>query len=134
MRDRQNVVAGLAATAAADAATPPSPPRDVHDLPTAEQVDTAVATLAMLADRTRLQLLWLLSRGEHDVGTLADLTDTTPGAASQHLAKLRLAGLVSVRQDGRKRIYAARGSHLRQLISEALFHADHRVGGTPDHD
>ncbi len=64
---------------------------------------TAVTTLAMLADRTRLQLLWLLSRGEHDVGTLADLTDTTPSAASQHLAKLRLAGLVSVRQDGRKR-------------------------------
>lgn len=130
MRDRQNV----AAAGVAVPNTAPGPATDVEDQPTTEQVDTAVATLAMLADRTRLQLLWLLSRGEHDVGSLAALIDTTPSATSQHLAKLRLAGLVSARQHGRKHIYTARGSHLRQLISEALYHADHRVAGTPDHD
>lgn len=62
------------------------------------------------------------------------MIDTTPGAASQHLAKLRLAGLVSFRRQGRHHVYAARGSHVQQLIAEALFHADHRVAGTPDHD
>jgi DNA-binding transcriptional ArsR family regulator len=67
-----------------------------------------------------LKLLWLLGQGERDVGTLAELARTTPTTASQHLAKLRLAGLVSQRSDGRRRLYAIRNSHLRALIREAL--------------
>lgn len=103
-------------------------------MPTRAQFEAAVGTLSLLADLTRMQLLWFLSRGEADVATLARLVGTTPGAASQHLAKLRLAGLVSIRSDGRRHVYTAPGSHLRRLIAEALFHADHRVSGHPDHD
>ena len=78
MRQEQNV----AVVVTGRNATSPAGPSDLDDLPTAEQVEAAVATLAMLADRTRLRLLWLLSKGEHDVGTLAHLVDTTPAAAS----------------------------------------------------
>jgi len=102
--------------------------------PSAEQVEAAVGAFAMLAEPTRLRLLWLLGREERDVGTLAELMGTTAGAASQHLAKLRLAGLVSVRREGRRHVYAARDAHVRRLIVEALFHADHAVAGHPDHD
>lgn len=102
--------------------------------PTDEQARAAAATFAMLSDPTRLKLLWLLGDGEHDVAGLAALARTTPAVASQHLAKLRLAGLVAQRVDGRRRLYAARGTHLRSLIREALYRADHQVAGVPDHD
>ncbi len=102
-------------------------------LPTPSQVEVAVGALALVADPTRLRLLWLLSGDDYDVGTLAELTITTPAATSQHLAKLRLAGLVAVRQDGRRRVYAASGNHVRRLVQEALYYADHQVSGEPDH-
>lgn len=103
------------------------------ELPSPAQVGVAVTAFALLADPTRLRLLWLLGAGEYDVGTLARLTATSPAATSQHLAKLRLAGLVTVRRAGRRHIYAARDSHVRQLIRAALHHADHRVADRPDH-
>lgn len=102
-------------------------------LPTQAQVEVAVSTLGLLADPTRLRILWLLARGEREVGVLADLTGATASATSQHLAKLRLAGLVSVRKQGRNHIYNARGAHVRSLVEEALYYADHRVSGEPDH-
>lgn len=98
------------------------------------QVDVAVSTLGLLADPTRLRILWLLARGDRQVGALSDLTGASPSATSQHLAKLRLAGLVSVHKQGRHHVYSASGSHVRNLVDEALFYADHRVSGEPDHD
>jgi len=104
----------------------------VVDVPTDERAAVAAAGFAMLADPTRLKLLWLLSHHEHDVATLAGLARTTPAIASQHLAKLRLAGLVTLRPVGKHRVYTIKGGHLRSLIQEALFHADHQVSGVDD--
>ena len=104
------------------------------DLPTPAQVDVAVAVLGLLADPTRLKILWLLARGDQEVGALSSLTGATASATSQHLAKLRLAGLVTMRKDGRLHVYSARGSHVRALVDQALYYADHRVSGQPDHE
>lgn len=101
--------------------------------PSDEQAQAAAATFAMLADPTRLKLLWLLSGEELDVTTLAARARTTPTVASQHLAKLRLAGLVTGRVSGRHRLYSTTGTHLRALIREALYRADHELRGVPDH-
>lgn len=97
-------------------------------------MDAAIAALALLADPTRLRLLWLLSHDDYDVGTLAGLVGAAPAATSQHLAKLRLAGLVVARRDGRRHVYTARHGHVRRLITEALHYGDHAVSGRPDHD
>jgi len=104
------------------------------EMPTDAQVAVATAAFALLSDPTRLRLLWLLGSGEHDVGTLAGLVKAAPAATSQHLAKLRLAGLVTVRRDGRRHLYSIRGGHVRRLITEALYQADHTVSGQPDHE
>lgn len=104
------------------------------DLPTAAQVDVAVTALGLLADPTRMRSLWLLARGDRDVGALSQLTGATASATSQHLAKLRLAGLVTMRKAGRLYVYSARGAHVRALVDEALYYADHRVSGEPDHE
>ena len=93
-----------------------------------------MTALRMLADPTRLRLLWLLRDGEHDVGTLAAAVGAARPAVSQHLAKLVLAGLVTSRPEGRRRLYRARGAHVRRMVVEALQAADHQVSGVPEHD
>jgi DNA-binding transcriptional ArsR family regulator len=98
-----------------------------------DQVATAVACLAMLAEPTRLRLLWALKDCELGVTALAEATGCTPTAASQHLSKLRLSGLVDQRADGRARLYRLRGAHLHRLLGEVLAHADHTLRGIPPH-
>jgi DNA-binding transcriptional ArsR family regulator len=102
-------------------------------LPTDEQVEQAVGTLAMLADPTRIRLLWALLDGELPVHDLASTAGCSATSASQHLAKLRLAGLVRHRRDGRRVLYRTEDTHVRRLLQEALYHADHAVQGHPDH-
>jgi DNA-binding transcriptional ArsR family regulator len=106
----------------------------VHELPTGAQVETAVTALRMLADPTRLRLLWVLRDGEHDVGSLAAAVGAARPAVSQHLGKLLLAGLVATRRDGRRVLYRARGGHMRRLVTEVLHAADHQVSGAAEHD
>lgn len=87
----------------------------------------------MLADPTRLRLLWLLCGAEYDVSGLAAAVGAARPAVSQHLAKLRLTGLVSTRRDGRRVLYQARGGHVRRLLTEAMDAAAHHVTGAPEH-
>ncbi|MEU9080476.1 ArsR/SmtB family transcription factor [Kitasatospora sp. NPDC004745] len=99
-----------------------------------ERLEVAASVLTMLADRTRLALLERLGRGEADVTTLTEATGAARPSVSQHLAKLRLAGLVTTRKDGRRVVYSLRHGHLRRLVDEALNVADHQIGHLPPHD
>lgn len=98
------------------------------------QVATAVTSFALLAEPTRVRMLWALRDGEADVGTLAAVAGCRPTVASQHLSKLRFAGLVDTRREGRHVLYRLRGGHVRTLLTEALFHAGHQVSGDQPHD
>jgi DNA-binding transcriptional ArsR family regulator len=104
------------------------------EMPTDEQVDEAVETFKLLADPTRLRILWALLHGEHSVNLLAEHVGAQPAAVSQHLAKLRLARMVRTRREGTHVFYLAQDDHVRRIVEEALFHADHVVQGLPDHD
>lgn len=92
-------------------------------MPTEEEVRSAVAAFSMLAEPTRLKVLWLVAGSELDVTTLSSAVGASPSAVSQHLAKLRLAGLVDTRKVGRRVLYRARDQHVRTVIGEALSHA-----------
>lgn len=94
-------------------------------------VDTAVGFLDLLAEPSRLRLLWALRGGELGVTALAETAGCSPTAASQHLAKLRLSGLVDQRADGRARLYRLKGTHIRRLVEEVVGHAEHAVRGIP---
>ncbi len=102
-------------------------------MPEDAQVAGAVDTFRMLAEPTRIRLLWLLLQGERNVGQLAALVGAQPNSVSQHLAKLRLAGLVKTRRSGNRIYYAADSGHLGPLLHEALHHADHLAQGLPSH-
>ncbi|MFK5634367.1 MULTISPECIES: ArsR family transcriptional regulator [unclassified Ornithinimicrobium] len=58
--------------------------------------------------------------------------DANPTAVSQHLSKLRLAGLVQTRRDGTYVFYSADDAQVRKLLTEALSHAEHATGTADD--
>ncbi len=90
--------------------------------PTPAQVETAAATFDMLSTPIRLHLMWLLCHGDHDVGWLAEQVGATVAAVSQQLGKLRLAGLVSARREGRYQIYTADDPHVLVLVEQVFAH------------
>lgn len=97
-------------------------------------VDAASVLLRMLADPTRMRILWALGVRESDVASLTDQVGGARPAVSQHLAKLKLAGLVQSRKSGRRSVYSVRGVHVRSLLTEVFSAADHQIAGMPDHE
>ena len=104
------------------------------EVPSDAQVTQAATAFALLSDPTRLRMLWALRDSSLDVRSLAAAAGCRPTVASQHLSKLRFAGLVEGRRDGQRVVYRLRSGHVRTLLVEALFHADHQVSGAPLHD
>lgn len=99
-----------------------------------DYVELAVEVFQMLADATRVRIILALRDvPELSVNHLADIVDKSPTAVSQHLAKLRLARIVSTRQDGTRVFYRLENEHARQLVADAIFQAEHTLGGTPRH-
>ncbi|MFI9402905.1 ArsR/SmtB family transcription factor [Nocardia sp. NPDC052316] len=94
----------------------------------ATQLHDAAAVFGMLAATARLQILWLLGQGERDVGTLATEIGQTVPAVSQHLAKLRLAGLVRMRKEGRRNVYTIADPGIADIVRLAFRH--HRLHGS----
>jgi hypothetical protein len=46
---------------------------------------------------------------------------------------MRLARMVSTRQDGTRVLYRLENEHARQLVADAIFQAEHALGGEPAH-
>ena len=104
-----------------------------HQQVDGERLGIAADVLRHLADPTRLHLLRLLGDDEQDVTTLTEQVAASRSSVSQHLGRLRLAGLVQARRDGRRMLYRITSDHLSGLVDEALGFADHAVRGIPHH-
>jgi DNA-binding transcriptional ArsR family regulator len=76
----------------------------------------------MLATPTRLHLVWLLAQSDQDVGSLAEQVGAPIAAVSQHLAKLRMTGLVSARREGRRQVYSVDDPHVAVLVDQIFRH------------
>jgi DNA-binding transcriptional ArsR family regulator len=101
--------------------------------PERDQIDLTVEVFRMLADGTRVELLWALLDQELPVNELAAIIGKPPAGVSQHLAKLRMARLVRTRRQGTQVFYRIENAHVRQLVQDALFHAEHAGHGVPAH-
>jgi DNA-binding transcriptional ArsR family regulator len=107
--------------------------KQVVDKPGDSEFEAAVELFKLLADSTRLRIIWALLHGEHSVNALADHVGVKPTAVSQQLAKLRLAHLVRTRREGNHIFYELENDHIEALARQALLHADHLVGGANHH-
>jgi DNA-binding transcriptional ArsR family regulator len=90
------------------------------DMPDPELVDGAAETLRILSDSTRLKILIALAQGESSVACLAELSDANATAVSQHLAKLRLAGLVRARREGTFMYYTIVDQRIPAIVETVI--------------
>jgi DNA-binding transcriptional ArsR family regulator len=89
----------------------------------------AVAALAALAQDNRLHAFRLLMQAGPEgmpAGALATALKLAPNTLTFHLDRLRTAGLVTVRRDGRSMIYAAQFATMNALLG---FLTDNCCGG-----
>jgi DNA-binding transcriptional ArsR family regulator len=68
-----------------------------------------------VAEPSRRQILDLLRGGQRSVNELVERVRLSQPGVSKHLRVLREAGLVDVRPDGRRRLYALRAQPLAEL-------------------
>lgn len=79
----------------------------------------AVAALAALAQDNRLDVFRLLVQAGPEgmpAGAVATALDLAPNTLTFHFDRLRSAGLVKVRRDGRSMIYAAQFDTMNELL------------------
>lgn len=75
------------------------------------------AQFKALADGTRRALLeYLVTEGERSVHALTAVAGVSQPMVSRHMAKLKRAGLVTVRRAGRETFYAARAKGLGPAV------------------
>src|SRR5262252_8871138 len=92
----------------------------------------AVAALAALAQDNRLDVFRLLVQAGPEgmaAGAVAEALDLAPNTLTFHFDRLRVAGLVTVRRDGRSMIYAARFEVMNDLLA---YLTENCCGGAPE--
>jgi DNA-binding transcriptional ArsR family regulator len=83
------------------------------------EISAAVAALSALAQDHRLAIFRLLVQAGPEglpAGRIADDLDLAPNTLTFHFDRLRAAGLVTVRRDGRSMIYAAQFDVMNGLL------------------
>ena len=82
--------------------------------------DEALGALGALAQENRLDVFRLLVEAGRDgmpAGAVAEALRLAPNTLTFHFDRLRDAGLVAVRRDGRSMIYSARYETMNALIA-----------------
>lgn len=96
-----------------------------------ETID-AVAALGALAQESRLDVFRLLVQAGPQglpAGEIAAALQLAPNTLTFHFDRLRAAGLVTVRRDGRQMIYAARFETMNALLG---YLTQNCCGGAPE--
>ncbi|WP_026247195.1 metalloregulator ArsR/SmtB family transcription factor [Streptomyces sp. MspMP-M5] len=100
--------------------------------PSAEVLADAAALFGLLASPPRLHIVWALAQGESDVSGLAERVGGALPAISQHLSKLKLAGLVRARREGRRVVYFVDDPDTVAMVRTLVVHlAAHGEGVAP---
>ena len=98
-----------------------------------DQANLIAEVFRMLADPTRIRVLFALTGGESSVNELAERVGKPAPSVSQHLAKLRMARLVRTRRSGTTIHYSLENEHVRQLVVDAVYNAEHAGPDVPSH-
>ena len=86
-----------------------------------ESAAQAAALMQAVGNQHRLLVLCLLiEHGEMTVGALNELVALSPSALSQHLAKMKAAGIVASRREGQTLHYRLAGREVRAVM-ETLY-------------
>ncbi len=99
----------------------------------AESAAAIAETLQALAAPSRLLILSHLRQGAASAGEVTTAVGMEQSAVSHQLRLLRMMGLVTAARNGRTVRYALFDDHVRSLLDEAVYHAEHlRLGVSED--
>ncbi len=74
-------------------------------MPSDDAIYGAVSALKLVADTTRLKVLFLLEQRAYNVGELCEMLSHGQPAISHHLTLLRVAGIVERSRKGKTNVY-----------------------------
>ena len=77
----------------------------------------------LMSDPTRLSILILLQKKQHNVTEISDSLEIEQSVVSHQLQKLKMGGLVKARREGRKMVYSHDDEHVKILLYMAIEHA-----------
>ena len=81
-------------------------------------------TFRVLADSSRLRILFCCLEGPISVGEIADRLELSVSLVSHHLRWLRTARLVAGERHGRRVYYRAADEHVRNVLLDMAEHLD----------
>jgi len=88
----------------------------------------------MLADATRVRIILALRDNEElSVNHLADIVEKSPPRYRNIWRSSAWRGSSPHVRTGQRVFYRLDNEHARQLVSDAIFQAEHSLGGTPRH-
>lgn len=97
-----------------------------RSLPSDQATGDLAATFQLLADPARIRMIAALSSGEElCVCDVANVVGLTVSATSHQLRKLREAGVVSYRSDGRMAYYRLHDGFCAGLLAQARVRSEH---------
>lgn len=92
---------------------------------------TVASTAQALADTSRIRIAAGLRDGELCVCQIVDLLGLAPATVSRHLSRLREAGLIECRKQGRWRYYRLASRGAPRQVREALRWLDRAAAHDP---
>jgi DNA-binding transcriptional ArsR family regulator len=98
-----------------------------------DQVDLVVEGFRLLADGTRVRILWALLGRELPVNEIAAEVGRPAATVSRALSRLRWSRMVTTRREGNQVFYSLASDHLGQMVLDAVHNAEHAGPGVPGH-
>lgn len=97
----------------------------VHKKMQDENFSAVSSFFKIIGDETRCKLIFALLQSEMCVCDLANVLSMTKSSVSHQLAKMRCAGIVKCRRDGKEVYYSLDDYHVAELFEIASTHLKH---------
>lgn len=82
----------------------------------------------IMGDMTGCKILFALLQSELCVCDLANVMSMTKSSVSHQLSKMKKAGLVKFRREGKKIFYSLDDTHVAEVFSTGIAHIEHSMG------
>ena len=96
-----------------------------RNMPDDADIEKVVSFYKVLADKTRLRILYAIKEQEMCAGDIAVLLDMTKSAVSHQLAVMRNMHQIKSRRDGKNVFYSLDDEHIVDILEEAMVHMVH---------
>lgn len=83
----------------------------------------------LLADSTRLKILFAIDKEEMCVCDIANVLSMSKSSVSHQLASLRRSGVVKCNKIGKEVYYSLDDEHVNEVFEIAMHHIKHKNGG-----